>query len=393
MIIDDPYKALGVRRVVNAAGVLTRIGGSRSPPEVFEAMQRASESFVTIAELQSAAGKVIAEVTGAEAGLPTAGGSCSILLAAAACIMKGTELENYEPIGPAVWRKIAQKLPLYTNDLHNEFIVQKCNRDEYDHAVECAGGRFIEVGDDDGATEEELTAAYNPKKTAAYYFTHKSTQRGLPLETIVKTALSNDVPVLVDAAGVPPPKSDLKKFSAMCVDLTCFSGGKTIAGPNNSGFLSGRADLIKLAHLQSYPFEGVGRPAKMSRETIVGLMTALELYLKSDDSESFSQREETAQRISLELNKVPGIDSYVDYVGGAEKRAPLTCVKVNDVFGMSLKELFQGLIDNDPSIVTVYEPYFLLEDYHGLFTINPQFLSQDEVALIIQKIKEHAVQE
>ena len=104
---EDPYNELGVRHVVNAAGVLTRIGGSRSPPEVFKAMEAASRHFVTIAELQTKAGEYIAEVTGAEAGLPTAGGSTSILLAAAACIMRGTELEQYEPKGAAVWRHLA----------------------------------------------------------------------------------------------------------------------------------------------------------------------------------------------------------------------------------------------------------------------------------------------
>ena len=133
-IIDEPYKFLGVKPTINAAGILTRIGGSRSPSEVFRAMEAASRDFVTIAELQAKAGEYLARATGAEAGLPTAGGSTSILLAAAACIMKGTELENYKPIGPAVWRKYAQLLPLHTEFLRTGFMVQTCNRDEYDRA-------------------------------------------------------------------------------------------------------------------------------------------------------------------------------------------------------------------------------------------------------------------
>jgi L-seryl-tRNA(Ser) seleniumtransferase len=388
MIVDDPYKALGVRKAINAAGVLTRIGGSRSPPEVFRAMEEASKSFVTIAELQTAAGKVIADTTGAEAGLPTAGGSTAILLAAAACIMKGTELEDYEPRGPAVWRKIAQRLPMRSEGLRTEFVVQKWNRDEYDHAVEIAGGRFVEVGDEDGANEEEISAAFN-EKTAAYYYTYKSKPKGLPLEKLIEIAHRHDVPIVIDAAGLPPPRSGLTKFSALGVDLTCFCGGKTIAGPNNSGMLSGRADLVKLAHLQSYPFEGVGRPSKMSRETIVGLITALTIYLETDDSGVMEDRMKKASMITKELDAIPGITCYIDYSGDA--RNPLACIKAEkSICGLSTKELFQALIDGEPSIVSVYEPYFLLENYHGLFTVNSQFLSEDEVSVIIHRIMEEA---
>ena len=386
MIVDDPYEALGVRKAINAAGVLTRIGGSRSPPEVFRAMEAASKSFVTIAELQTAAGKVIAEATGAEAGFPTAGGSTAILLAAAACIMKGTELEDYEPRGPAVWRKIAQRLPMRSEGLRTEFMVQKWNRDEYDHAVEIAGGRFVEVGGEDGATEEEIEAGFT-ENTAAYYYTYKSKPKGLPLEKLIEIAHKYGVPIVIDAAGLPPPRSGLTKFSEMGVDLACFCGGKTIAGPNNSGMLSGRADLVKLAHLQSYPFEGVGRPSKMSRETIVGLITALKIYLDTDDSGVMKKRMEIADKITKELDQIPGINSYIDYSGTA--RSPLACVKADkSVCGLSTKELFQALIDGEPSIVSVYEPYFLIENYHGLFTVNPQFLSYEEVDVIIRRIRE-----
>lgn len=389
MIVDDPYKALGVRKAINAAGILTRIGGSRSPPEVFRAMEEASKSFVTIAELQTAAGKVIADATGAEAGLPTAGGSTSILLAAAACIMKGTELEEYEPRGLAVWRKIAQRLPMRSEGLRTEFVVQKWNRDEYDHAVEIAGGTFVEVGGEDGATEAEIEAAFN-ENTAAYYYTYKSKPKGLQLEKLIEIAHRHDIPIVIDAAGLPPPRSGLTKFSGLGVDLTCFCGGKTIAGPNNSGMLTGRADLIKLAHLQSYPFEGVGRPSKMSRETIVGLITALKIYLKSDDSGVMVERMKSATKLSTVLDAIPGIKCYIDYSGDA--RNPLACVKADKtVCGKSTRELFDALKDGEPSIVTVFEPYFLLENYHGLFSVNSQFLSEKETGIIIRRIKEETV--
>jgi len=391
-MIDDPYRILGVKPTINAAGILTRIGGSRSPPEVFRSMEAASRDFVTIAELQAKAGEYLAEVTGAEAGFPTAGGSTSLLLAAAACIMKGTELENYEPIGPAVWRKYAQLIPLHTEGLRTGFIVQACNRDEYDHVVECAGGRFIEIGGDEGATVEELRNAYDPEMVAAYYYTLKSNS-GLPLEEFVTVANEVGAPIILDACGAPPPKDGVCPFIAMGVDLVSYSGGKAVAGPNNSGILAGRRDLIKLAHLQSYPFEGVGRPAKMSRETIVGLVTALKMYVERDDSDLYGVLLMKAEYMAKKLNKIPGVSVSIENVTDREgvPKIPLCAVKTDEAkYGMSTTELHLALLEGDPSIMTVNEPYFLIDKYHGVFSVNPQFLADGEDDKIIERIMELA---
>ena len=379
-IINDPYDFLGVKKTINAAGILTRIGGSRPSVEVFKAMEAAARNFVTIAELQSKAGEYLAKAAGAEAGIPTAGGSASILLSTAACIMKGSELEDYEPLGPAVWRKIAQRIPLRTEGLKTEIIVQKCNRDEYDHAVECAGGRFVEVGGDNGATIQELREAFDPKKTAAYYYTIKFGS-GLPLEKYVKLAHEQGVPVILDASVISPPKNGKLHYIEMGVDMVCISGGKILSAPNNTGILVGRKDLIKLAHLQSYPFEGIGRSAKMCRETIVGLITAYELYKKRDEVELDIIKARNAEFLKDEFNKITGITAHVD------KKRPLCVVKSDkQQNGYSTKELYQALLNGDPSIMTVFEPYFLIEDYHGVFTINPHFLSNEEIDVIITRI-------
>ncbi|TLM99138.1 aminotransferase class V-fold PLP-dependent enzyme, partial [bacterium] len=247
--VYNPYEKYGVRRVVNASGTLTRIGGSIARPEVFEAMQDASKSFVHIPELQHWAGKAIAEATGAEAGLPTAGASNGIILAAAACIMRGTDLEKYDPLQLETWTHIIQRLPMHTEGLKTEFIVQKSNRNTYDHAVECAGGRFVDVGTKEGATEKELHEAFDPKKTAAYYFTDRASEKRIPLATVAKIAHSHGAPVIFDAASEMPPKKNLRRYIEKGADLVIISGGKFIAGPNNSGILAGRKDLIKLAHL------------------------------------------------------------------------------------------------------------------------------------------------
>jgi len=394
IVLSNPYKRLGVRRAINAAGILTRIGGSRSPSQVQKAMEAATESFVTISELQLAAGKVIADAMGAEAGLPTAGGSAAILLASAACIMKGSELENYEPKGPAIWRHIARRLPLQTDGLPTEFIVQKWNRDEYDHAVECAGGHLVEVGENDRVTTDDLRLAYRKGRTAAYYYTVTVKSHGIPLEDYIKIAHEMGAPVIVDACAEPPPKTSLKKYTGMGADLVAISGGKVIAGPNNTGLLAGRRDLIKLAHLQSYPFEGVGRPAKMSRESICGLIAALDHYIAQDEETVFREQEEKISHFINQI-KVPGVETWIEYAmsgDGKSRKYPLCCIRTNElVFGYSTRSLYEALLELDPSVVTIYEPYFLLENYKGLFSVCALFLSWDELNYIAESIRKFGI--
>jgi L-seryl-tRNA(Ser) seleniumtransferase len=287
-----------------------------------------------------------------------------------------------------LWRKYAQLLPLHTEGLRTGFIVQVCNRDEYDHAVECAGGKFIEVGGDQGVTEEELGDAYNPERVAALYYTLKSNS-GLPLEKFVKIAHELGTPVILDACGAPPPKDGVCPFIAMGVDLVSYSGGKDVAGPNNSGILVGRKDLIKLAHLQSYPFEGVGRPGKMSRETIVGLVTALKMYVERDDSDLYDVLFKKAIYMADELNKIPGVNVRIDNITDREDvpRIPLCAVKTDKKnYGKSTKDLYLALLKGNPSIMTVNEPYFLIENYHGVLSVNPQFLAEGEEDKIIDRI-------
>ena len=397
--IYNPYEKYGIKRVINAAAVATNVGGSISPPEVFRAMEDASKSYVYIPEVQAWAGKVIAEVTGAEAGLPTAGACHGILLAAAACMMKGTELEKYDPLEKETWTSIAQKLPMHSEGLKTEFIVQKCDRNVYDHSVECAGGRFVEIGTANGTTEQELDEAFNPQKTAAYYVTLRTDYRPLPLKTVIKIAHKHNAPIIVDAATENPPKKSLKRFIEMGVDLVVLSGGKEVRGPNNSGILAGRKDLIKLAHLQAYPFHGVGRSGKMSRETIVGFVTALKLYVAHDEEAVFKARVAKAKWISEQLNKIPNLKTdifYMTTVVDKEPMVPLVGVKIDEkAFGMTGKDLSDKLMASNPKIYAPYESRFLgpnsagtLDAYNGKVTINPRGMLEGDEEIVVEKIKE-----
>ncbi len=384
--IYNPYEKYGLRRVVNASSSLTRLGGSIAPPEVFRAMEDASKSFVQIPELQHWAGKAIAEATGAEAGLPTAGSSNAILLAAAACIMKGTELEKYDPLKLETWTHIIKKLPMHTKGLKTEFIVQRSNRNVYDHAVECAGGRFVEVGTEEGTTEKELSEAYNPGKTAAYYFTDRTSEKRLPLATVIRIAHEHDAPVIVDAASELPPKKNLRKYISKGADLVIISGGKFLSGPNNSGILAGRKDLVKLAHLQAYPFHGVGRASKMCRETIAGLVTALKIYVKQDEESIFRAWENKAKWMVEQMDVIPDVEAGLSFETTIEEKepmVPLCYVKIDEnVFGMTGEELFHKLREGDPSIETRYRAS------SGRLMINPEFMLDDEEYIVTERIRE-----
>ena len=376
-MLQDPYKKIGIRRVINAASCLTRLGGSIADPQVYKAMEEASKSFVQIPELQQWAGEAIAEATGAEAGLPTAGASNALTLAAAACIMKGTNLEKHDPLKLETWGPLINKLPMHTQGLKTQFIVQKTNRNTYDHAVECAGGTFTETEPD----EESLKKAHSKASTAAYYYTVRSASGSLPLETIIKVAHSKSCPVIVDAAAELPPKKNLKRYTSVGADLVIFSGGKYISGPNNSGILAGRRDLIKLAHLQAYPFHGVGRASKMSRETLVGFVTALRLYLERDEEKTYREWLAMAQWITKELTGIPGVHPNLDYQSTVEEdepMVPLSVIKLDDqVTGITGAQLMENLRDGDPSIETLYEPAFLLKNPKGKLVINPEFLLEE----------------
>ena len=386
-MIQDPYKKLGLRRVINAATCLTRLGGSIADPTVYRAMEEASKSFVQIPELQHWAGKAIAEATGAEAGHPTAGASNAITLAAAACMMKGTELENYDPLELETWGGIAKRLPAHTEGLRTEFIVQRTNRNVYDHAVEFAGGTVVEAD----PTEEALHEAYHKDRTAAYYYTVRSGADALPLETVVKVAHGHDAPVVVDAAAELPPRKNLKKYIQAGVDLVIFSAGKYISAPNNSGILAGRADLIKLAHLQAYPFHGAGRASKMSRETIVGFVTALRLYLQEDEEKTYNKWHKKAQWITDQMKDVPGVEAGLDSqstIEDDEPMVPVSYIKLDPaVTGITGAQLSKRLRDGDPSIEALYEPGFMLKDAKDKLMINPQYLDDEDAHTVVDTIK------
>jgi L-seryl-tRNA(Ser) seleniumtransferase len=386
LTVYDPYEKFGLRRTINAATSLTTLGGSLPDPSVFEAMIDASKSFIYIPELQHWAGRKLAEALGAEAGLPTAGAVNSLMLACAACIMRGTGLGEYDPLDQPNWAHIIQRLPMHTEGLATEFVVLADSRSGYEHAIEATGGKPVEAGLKERVTVEDLHKAFKPGKTAAYYYTLYAFKDQVPLKEFVEVAHSHGVPAVVDAAPCLTHKAVPRKILGEGVDLLIFSGGKQFNAPNNTGILLGKPELIKLAHLQAYPFDGIGRASKMSRETIVALIAALDLFMRRDDDQYYTELLEKTRELSKRLDAIPGVMSGVLFEPSiCEGVVPPSYAYIET---MNLKAFYEGLLAGSPSVKALYEPFFITNEAANRVTFKAEYLLSGDMEIIVERVKE-----
>jgi seryl-tRNA(Sec) selenium transferase len=393
------YERLGVRTIVNAVGPATRLSGSIMPPEVAEAMREASQYCVDIAELQARAGRIIAEITGAEAGYVTSGAAAGLLLGTAACV---TGLD------PGKMNRLPD-----TTGMRNEVIIPRSQRNFYDHAVRSVGIRLVEVGIADrfsGAgvrdTEAwEIADAITPRTAAVCYVAASHAQP--PLGQVVEVAHAAGVPVIVDAAAQLPPASNLRRFVAVGADLVAFSGGKAIRGPQSSGILCGRHDLISAAALQHLdldvlfdqwnpppslidkkrlpgaPQHGIGRPCKVGKEEIVGLVTALRLFVEEAPETRYRRWLALMEALVAALEGAPHVKVELT----ADRRsAEIPMVQLTlDPAGspLSAAELLGRLRDGDPSIHA--NPSRVHE---GVILFGPLCLKDGEPELIGKRLRD-----
>jgi len=312
----DIYAALGVKRRINAAGTLTRLGGALMDEEVVAAMAAAARASVDIGELQSAASRTISRITTAQAGIVTTGAAAALTLAAAAAMTR--------------W-DIARMAALpHAESFPNEILLPRTHYTGYAHALRASGARLVDIGHNyrgtgagvRGLEAWEIEAAITPRTAAFAFSASPGNIHELPVVSSVCKA--RDIPVIVDAAAQLPPKSNLKKFLQIGADLVAFSGGKAIGGPQASGILAGRRDLVGAALVQQLdmdvspdtwappdlidvqamkgiPHHGLGRGFKAGKEEIVGLLVALERYAAADDEASNAALEKRLQRIASEL--------------------------------------------------------------------------------------------
>ncbi len=293
------YQELGVRPVINCKGAYTMIGASKSWPEIHAAMAEASRQFVYLEELQEKVGERLAKLVGSESAMVSSGAAGAITLGTCACLT-GADEEK------------VRRLPDLTG-MKSEVLIQKTHRNPFDHAVRNAGVKLIEF-----ASKDQLLNAITGR-TAMLYFLggggHGEEEDVVSFEDCLAICKQRGVPVMMDSANLIPPWENVRKLAAQGTDLICISGGKHMRGPQCSGILAGRRDLIRAALLNSSPNEDAfGRPMKVGREEIIGVWQAAEKYAKLDFALLDRQSLEQAEYLARELRKIPGLQiSFAPY--------------------------------------------------------------------------------
>jgi uncharacterized pyridoxal phosphate-dependent enzyme len=323
---SDVYRRLGVRPFINARGTWTYLSGSLELPEVRKAMDAASQHFVDIFELQRGAGRKLAELSGAESGMVTSGAAGAMAAATAGC-MAGTD--------PAkVWQ-----LP-DTTGLKNE-VVMLGGRSAFDSAIRLAGAKLVVV-----RTLEELQPALN-ERTAMIY----TTWLGDRLEKALAIAKGAKVPLMLDDAAGIPPIGNLTLYAKMGIDLFCFSGGKGLRGPQCSGILLGRKDLIEAALAQCNPWEGaVCRPMKVGKEEIIGVLTAVESWTKQDLDALNKEWSKRVERIAKVVETVSGVTTEIKVPEDGNRYPTLTVKWDEEAWGFSVEDCDRALREGEPRI-------------------------------------------
>lgn len=283
------YERLSVRPLINAAGILTRLGGSLIQKEVKHAMEEASLNYVNLDDLYNAAGARIAQLIGVEAALITSGAAASLLLGTAACVTKG-DPERIHRI-PDI------------SGMPNEVIVQKTHRHAFDHAIRNVGVRFVEI-----ETREELERAINPNTAMMHFLVYADPKGKIRMPEWIEVSKKHNIPNFLDAAADIPPMGHLRKFTDMGFDLVAFSGGKALRGPQCSGLLLGRKDLVNWAFMNDSPnSDSIGRGCKVGKEEIIGLLTAVELYMKRDHAADMRRWQSIVEDWEKALQKIHGL--------------------------------------------------------------------------------------
>lgn len=323
---QNVYTQLGVKTVINCRGTWTYLSGSLEFPEVRQAQLEASRYFVNMFDLQRGVGRRLAELTGAESGIVTSGSAGAMSAATAAC-MAGSN-DKY------IWQ-----LPDTTGLKHEVIMVG--GRSAFDSAIRLTGAKLVLV-----YSSDELVNAIN-ENTAMIY----TTDLGEKLRQEVAIAKAHKIPLLLDDAAGIPPADNAKLYARMGIDLYCFSGGKGLCGPQCSGLLLGRKDLIESALMNCNPREGaICRPMKVGKEEIIGCLTSLETWLKTDEKKLYAEWNGRVDRIRKLVETVPGVKTDI-YIPDDGNRYPTLRVSWDThAWGFSITDCVQELRAGDPVI-------------------------------------------
>ncbi len=289
----DFLKELGLRPFINAAGTYTAMTASLMPPEVMQAMQSVSRKYVNLVSLNEAVGRRLASLIGCEAAMVTAGAASALTLGTAAC-MTGTDASRI--------RRLPDNAGMKT-----EVIMLKSHRYGYDHAVRNCGTKIIEV-----ETAEQMEAAINPNTLMMLFFNANEPVGQVKGPQFVELGKKHGIPTFNDAAADVPPVENLWKYTKLGFDLVTFSGGKGMRGPQSTGLLLGRKDLIEAAMLNSSPNgDAIGRGMKVNKEEMIGLMVAVEMFIKRDHAAVWKEWERRAAVVQKALAGLKGVSTEI----------------------------------------------------------------------------------
>lgn len=361
----DIYDWIGITKIINACGTITRIGGSKMAAEVLAAMNEAAGAFVDIHKFHAKSGERIAELFGVEAACITSGASAGIAISAASCMTRGDA------------EKIIQ-LP-ETTGIPDEALMLKSHRILYDQALRVSGAKVREIGELSKVSIRQIEEAISDQTALFFYVAAAEQVEGsLPLADIIRVTRRNQIPVVVDAAAELPPINNVTKYLEQGADLVIISDGKEIRGPQSSGLILGRRDLIEACIANSSPNFSIGRSMKTDKETIAGIVKAVELFVKKDYVQEMRRWEARVSIIVESLSPIRG--THVRR--GFPKEPGVQPADIPRVFlrptGSSAQELQNRLMILEPVIYTNIQEDELV--------INPQCLEDDEVAHVIEAI-------
>lgn len=365
----DIYERLGVKKLINAWGTVTRVGGSLVDPSVMEAMTEASRAYIDFEEYHTKAGQYIAKLIGVEAAFISSGAAAGIAIATAACIV-GTDSVGINQLPD-------------TTGLKDEVILLKSHRSRYDQGIRMVGGKLVEVGYADLTLPEQLERAINEKTAMCFYLAESEYIRAaLPLKMVASIMNKHNIPVVVDAAAEIPPRENLTRYLEEGASLVVFSGGKDIHGPQSSGLVLGRADLIKACHANACPNHSVGRSMKVDKETVAGIVRAVELYIAKDMDADLKNMEAIVDAMLDGLKPYAAIMEAYRGIPSEPGIQPVICPRVYVKLknGMDPSVVKQTLFTGEPGIVCG-----LLDNK---LVFNSQLLQRKDVTVIIKRLAE-----
>ncbi len=367
MAANTFYARLGVRTFINARGTITTMGGSIMPPQVVQAMAEASRHFVDLEDLLQKAGDHIAHLTGAPAAHICSGAAGGMMLAGAACLAGCDE-------------QAIQHLPK-VEGRPNEFVISLVDSHYYVHqGFELCGGRLVKVGTASEVTVADYAAALGPTTAAVVFFL--GTQPLDQLVELLPVARKRGVPVIVDAAAQLPPRSYLRDLPAMGVDLAVFSGGKGLFGPQSTGLVLGRPDLVRACALNGSPHSAIGRGMKVGKEEIAGLVTAVELFMSQDEEAAIRGWEARCRTIGAVAGQVSGLraEYTAPFANKFPPASPLVHLHFSPAARRTGGQVLAALAEGTPSI--------LAGGSDESISFGPQTLQEGEAEIIADRLRQ-----